>query len=825
MRILKLFVLIILVILLSIFVDPVRNLILKNLSESLLSTDFFSIEIDDIESTYKTINIKNALLKMKNREVATLDKVKIKYSLRDIWQKKQITVAIDIEDKGTIFGEETSIEAHTHFIASSFRHKSFSTDIMKISSNILSRLGTQDLEGKCNILWRENDLIIDNCYISGNSEFNIMVNGEFDGDSPKSLTLAGNINKLPNDLHKELHKLLPQSQLLDYLDSSFSGSLISNGSWSINLPKEFFNDLKIKPEYISGKFKIDNLDYKYHESYPEIKSIQSDLNIDGSILDFTINAAKTNNTNVTGGNVKIDLNQKDISVIVDIATKGPTLDLIDYIEEGNLQKISKQGINLKSIKGLSIGSVKMAIPLDDREIDFDINVNSQNSGLSIFDDNVRLTKGLLKGSFDNKMLKINGKGLVNGFESNIALTSNMSDSAGLDNELEIKSILTNAKIKQKAPLFSITDGLAHLDILYRNKGDASYFSARSDLTNVGYNISKLGLFKKKGQKAKLEILGKSSNGQTSLPLKISLLGDNIEVEGESTLSSEITQVYFPKIKSNNTKYTAQMNIMKGLLQVDVHGNFIDLSNSSMLGFLSKDTSSTASDIKVKFDNVRLRNDIYLDNFVLDIVCGIDSCSSGILSADLGTKKVLLTLHPHQDFEEWRILVTNAGAFLEGMGIVDNIKAGILNMSIKTNIKEAAKGDIIPIAEGNLIMEKFVTVNNKFLTNLVSNLSLPGLLNTIRNSNDISFSKMSSKFDYAKDVINIYEGKAEGPYMNLTIKGMIDTAKSNVKIKGSVTPSIYGINSIFNRVPILGRIISGKGGDGILSAPYSIEHSY
>lgn len=815
----------ILSLILAIILAPIsRNFILRKTSESLLSTSFFEVQIDGLTSNHKKIIIKDAHIVMKGNKVATLDNIEVKYNLGNIWKKKELDIAIKVEDKAIILGEKASIKANIDFFAKSKNYKDFTLAIQKISSPILSNMNMGDLEGKCHITWQENDLLVKDCKMNdASSEFLLSFDGDFDGDSPKNLELQGNVAKLPKDLHKELHRLFPQNDILDYLEETLSEVDIQNGSWKVDLPQSFFKDFQMKPEYLTGIFDIENVDYKYLEEYPRVRNIKAKLHLNGDNLDFKIINARAGRTTLSDGNVLLNWG-KDFSVKIDVASKGPIRDFIDYIEEKDLKELKKSDIDLTKIGGTSNGNVKILIPLDEKEIEYDIKMNLENTLLAIFDNEVSLEEGLLDGIFDGKQIKIAGKGLVNGFSSDLDFLFNLEDGQDIDNQIKIKANLAPRKLGKNIPLYDVESGSTILDIIYGNKGEKQYFLATSNLTPISFTISKLGIYKEEGRKAILEIKG-SSQDDGILPLDITLKGDDIDIYGKTKLSSDITKIHFPKITSNDTSFEARLDIEPEMVKVFVKGSFIDLSKSNMMQFLTKDSSGFGSNIKVNFDALKLKHDVYLDDFMLDIECGKNSCSKGLMHANIGTRAVDMRLYPHDDYEEWRIDVTNAGAMLKGLDIIDNIKAGNLTVKVKTNIKNAPIGRIIPLAEGSFRMEKFVTVDNKFLTRLVSNLSLPGLMNIVKNSNDISFVEMESKFDYIDNIIHIYEGNANGPYMNLTIKGNIDTEEKEVRIKGRVTPSMYGINSIMHKIPVLGRIFGKKNKPGLLSAPYSMKQKY
>lgn len=819
----------ILVFIAALFLLPMsRDFIIKKTIENFTKSEYLQVQIEDLKSNHKQINIKNARIIMRDNLVAILDNIQVTFSIRDIWRKKEFTIHLDLQDDGTIFGEKTSLLAQIDYVAKSLKHQHLIAQIDKISSPILKKFSMGDLSGNCKVIWVEKDIYVDKCYIEDDvSDFMIGLSGEFDRESAKSLALSGKIKELPEDLHKELHKLLPQNEVLDYLNETISGSLIKDSSWDVYFPAEFFKTFKVKPEYIAGNLNIEKLNYKYDPDFPPLKDIKANLNMLGSHLDFKIISAYSNETKLSDGKVFLDWHKgNDSEVIVDIKSSGPISNLADFIPKEDLESLKKSDIDLTQFKGTAKGDVYIEIPVSETKPNkYNIKVKLENAGLSIFGDAVILSKGNMDGSFDGNIVKIKGKGEANGFNSDIEFINYLDASGPFDTKLDVRSKLGKRNLGEKIPLFNINNGDTRLDITYKDKGGRKYFLAKSDLTNITLNISRLGIYKEAGKKSNLLIEGASKDTKGPLPLKVSIKGEDLEVEGITSLSADITEIHFPKIKSNDTQFKADLEIKPDIFEASIYGKFIDLSKSNMIEFLAKDASNVGSNIKIKFDAIKLKDEIYLDNFMLDVECGRDSCSKGEMFANIGTREFTMNLVPGKDYEEWQIASTNAGAILRGFGIIDNIKAGNIFLNIKTNIKKAERGKIIPIAEGEMKLEKFVTVDNKFLTRLISNLSLPGLMNIIKNSNDISFVEMTSKFDYVNNIINIYEGQANGAYMDLTIKGSIDTENKKIKIKGRVTPPLYGVNSIFNKIPILGNLFGGKGKSGILSAPYTIEDEY
>ena len=266
-------------------------------------------------------------------------------------------------------------------------------------------------------------------------------------------------------------------------------------------------------------------------------------------------------------------------------------------------------------------------------------------------------------------------------------------------------------------------------------------------------------------------------------------------------------------------YDFMANDLKILMQDE------NLSNADMMQFLEKDKESTNSELKVKVEKIRLKNNIYLDNLFLTIKCNKSRCYKGYLDSKIGSKYFKMLLKPFAGREEWVITSTNAGALFKGFGLYDNMKAGVMLVILNTKRQEVKTGEIVPILDGTFTFRNFVIVDTPFLTRLVSFVSLPGLKNLVTNNKDVIFRIMNGKFAYDKDIINITESSAEGPFFDFTLQGRVNTLEHKIDIGGNVIPSMYGLSTILKSIPLLGRVFSGGHRKGLIFAPYSVHQNY
>jgi Protein of unknown function len=78
------------------------------------------------------------------------------------------------------------------------------------------------------------------------------------------------------------------------------------------------------------------------------------------------------------------------------------------------------------------------------------------------------------------------------------------------------------------------------------------------------------------------------------------------------------------------------------------------------------------------------------------------------------------------------------------------------------------------------------------------------------SNGVGFSRMRVEFTRAQGKMSIHEGLVTGPTIGATIDGVMDYPANEVHLRGTFVP-LYGLNTAFQQIPIVGVLLGDKGG--------------
>lgn len=778
----------------------------------------FSVRGDEIklDSAQRSIN---------DHTKAEINNLNIKFSTFNLLKSRQLIANIS-ETQISIKNDSGSVVAQATLNGSyhmNFKQGTVNGEI-RFDNLKYHNLPTTNSEpdlgsGHCNYkkgFFKEKNI---NCEIHLSDISNIIIDAKIKGDRLKLKTM---LNNIPIAIYKVFEEITPGNRFFALLRDYVHSGYIKNGEIKINLDENYYRTNNLTAENLSGNFSISELEYKYEKDFPALKNIELDANINGPKTQILLSKAYSGSTLISDGVIDLDLANKIVKATG--AAFGPAVDLTDFIPSESLEKLRKIDIDLRKVTGTATTKIELKIPLA-RNIPNSYNITSdvKNVSLNIFNNNLNLKETKISGGFDGDRVFLNGLGKINDFESDLSYCFNLKDNVDYDHLLKIKT-----KIKaqnQKIGLIKVLAGSGLFDFEYKIKGEQGTLNAKADLNKTEIFIDKIAIHKLENEKADLVMQGDFKD-YPNINLNFKLTGDNkLKIIGDLNAKDGQYKLKLPFIEHKGTSVSGIITFDKENFDADIQGSNLDLSNANMMQFLEKDKESTNSELKVKVEKIRLKNNIYLDNLFLTIKCNKSRCYKGYLDSKIGSKYFKMLLKTFAGSEEWVITSTNAGALFKGFGLYDNMKAGVMLVILNTKRQEVKTGEIVPILDGTFTFRNFVVVDTPFLTRLVSFVSLPGLKNLVTNNKDVIFKVMNGKFAYDKDIINITESAAEGPFFDFTLKGKINTLEHKIDIGGNVIPSMYGLSTLLKSIPVLGRVFSGGHRKGLIFAPYSVHQSY
>ena len=134
---------------------------------------------------------------------------------------------------------------------------------------------------------------------------------------------------------------------------------------------------------------------------------------------------------------------------------------------------------------------------------------------------------------------------------------------------------------------------------------------------------------------------------------------------------------------------------------------------------------------------------------------------------------------------------------------------------------SASGDPRDIS-GWFEMQSFRAREVPVLARLLSLGSLTGIADTL-SGDGIAFDMAQFKFTVHDGKLRVKSGRFNGPALGLTTQGAFNARSREVDFGGTVVPA-YGINSVLENIPLIGRVLTGRRGEGVFGFSYRVGGS-
>ena len=157
---------------------------------------------------------------------------------------------------------------------------------------------------------------------------------------------------------------------------------------------------------------------------------------------------------------------------------------------------------------------------------------------------------------------------------------------------------------------------------------------------------------------------------------------------------------------------------------------------------------------------------------------------------------------------------DAGMLLKAMDIYDDGQGGTIQLSAKMTND--------PISEnmkGQLKIEELKVHKAPVLGKILTIGSLTGIVELLQNDG-MTFASIEGPFTYKDGVIETKDFRAVGA-IGLTFTGKMDQNLGQTEGFGTVIPA-YTLNSILGNIPLLGRLLVGREGEGIFGFSYKLS---
>jgi hypothetical protein len=119
------------------------------------------------------------------------------------------------------------------------------------------------------------------------------------------------------------------------------------------------------------------------------------------------------------------------------------------------------------------------------------------------------------------------------------------------------------------------------------------------------------------------------------------------------------------------------------------------------------------------------------------------------------------------------------------------------------------------------IENFSIAGEPALKSIMSSSRMKGKKGVPPNADKVDFNKLKLNFERIPGVMTIKSALIAGPSIGATARGRINHVNQTLQIAGTLVPA-YGLNAVFGKIPVLGRFLSGRKGEGLIGITFGIQ---
>jgi hypothetical protein len=228
-----------------------------------------------------------------------------------------------------------------------------------------------------------------------------------------------------------------------------------------------------------------------------------------------------------------------------------------------------------------------------------------------------------------------------------------------------------------------------------------------------------------------------------------------------------------------------------------------------------DTAGPRLQIQLKTDHLAVTPTLSLASVSANLTNDGKLWRSITVDAMTGPGALKLALSAAERGQSFQLTSPDAGAALNGLGVLDNLSGGTLTAEGTVDID--APG--LPV-DGRFDIRDATLVHAPVLARVASLASLTGIDEALT-GRGVGFSRIGGKVSHAAGTLAISDFGAYGPPMALTGKGSVDIASDTVHFECTLVPA-NGLSQMIGAIPVIGHIITGFKTEGVLAVDFMID---
>ncbi len=591
---------------------------------------------------------------------------------------------------------------------------------------------------------------------------------------------------------------------------------------------------------LNGTMKAAGVTVDYLPPAPPVRNAAATASFNLRRFDLAITRAEAGGLTLSDGSAVIpDLDVPVSHLNLDLGLKGRVPDVLTFLAGEPFGFTKDIGFDPRETRGNATARLRLGLPLvEDPEIkDMTLAATADVSDLYITGALLGgdVTSGNLHISLDDKAMDIVGQAAFENVPGRVAWHENFAGKPRFVRQIDVAFPALRAATlrKIKPEVIAIVEQWvkgpvgAKARVTFRSERDI-VFDADVDGTNTAMVFPSLGWTKARGQRAFAHVRGRLAGDHLVEIAPASLSAAGLEAAGSAKFGRDggLERAIVDHLKSGKTDSSAILTLMPDTgWDLTIGGAGLDLGPAIREvtgegdggGKTGADTHFDTFTFSADLDRLWLGSKTPIQAVTGTVVRDKKTFALVQLAGVVGQgDPVTVDIGPGSPGPRTlRIRAEDAGSGLRALNIFSDMVGGKLRV-------DGTFDDTRPDEplEGTLKTKNFRMIRQPILARILNVMALTGILDLLRGEG-IAFSTLDVPFTFRDGILDLTEAKMHGNSMGITASGTYNVNKDLIDIRGTLVP-FYFINSLFGRLPIIGRLFSGgERGGGLFAARYSV----
>jgi hypothetical protein len=667
-------------------------------------------------------------------------------------------------------------------------------------------------------------------------------------DAPGSpeIHLAGEVSAMPVDTFKQFWPKVLAGDARTWALERVAGGQVLGGKFNVALAAgelaQIEQGVEVPPEAATVEIDFAGMSITYLDKMPPVLTGDAKLTVSGA--EFSVDIPNAKIVVPSGQEIALsegrffihDLRQDPQQGEIAFKANGATPTVLELLDHEPLGYIQRVGLKPDFLGGTAEGGFTLSLPLrTDLELD-----QIKYRGAARLNDaiasnligNIDVEGGALDVNVTEEAVEAKGEISIKGVPAELSWQRIFHAPDDRQPPLRVTALLDEAsREKLGIKVNHLVRGPTPVTMTIAGLGKGA-MSMQADLTDARLLFGSLGWTKPAGRTANIQFdVVPKEDGSTELD-NLRILGDDITIRGGIALDpgQHLKEFYFSDFSVNRQTHmeiTATVRADK-VLEIHAEGPSYDgkqfFQSLFSAGQLAEDGSTEPADpfgvdLSAQIGTVAG----FYDTTATDVQVTLKKRNGRLVALDakgeLNGKTPAAVKLEQSDGARWiKAESRDAGAAFRLVGFYPSVEGG--EASLEVNLDAGGPGT----KSGTLWARDFTVVSDSVVSDVLTDPNSTAVLGQRKQETSrprIAFSQLRVPFSVGGGKFRLKDAYMNGAQLGATMRGTVDFKSQTVDLGGTYVP-LYGLNSAFRAIPIIGPVLGGRQGEGLVGITFAIK---